>query len=82
MIISLYIFGLEDRENWRQTDRKNAIAIPEFFNKSHSADKYVIVGHWPVVNYSDEAPSNNPVIDKEKKLLRLMVVMRLKKQGN
>lgn len=80
-----YIFvhaGLEDRENWRQTDRKNAIAMPEFFNKSHRADKYVIVGHWPVVNYSEEAPSNNPVIDKEKKLLRLMVVMRLKKQGN
>lgn len=80
-----YIFvhaGLEDRENWRQTDRENAIAMPEFFNKSHRADKYVIVGHWPVVNYSEEAPSNNPVIDKEKKLLRLMVVMRLKKQGN
>ncbi|UNP83557.1 metallophosphoesterase [Bacillus mycoides] len=69
-----YIFvhaGLEDRENWRQTDRKNAIAIPEFFNKSHSADKYVIVGHWPVVNYSDEAPSNNPVIDKEKKIIAI-----------
>ncbi|MED1060192.1 metallophosphoesterase [Bacillus mycoides] len=69
-----YIFvhaGLEDRENWRQTDRKNAIAIPEFFNKSHSADKYVIVGHWPVVNYSEEAPSNNPVIDKEKKIIAI-----------
>lgn len=80
-----YIFvhaGLEDREDWKQTDRKNALAMPEFFNKSHRADKYVIVGHWPVVNYSEEAPSNNPVIDKEKKLLRLMVVMRLKKQGN
>lgn len=80
-----YIFvhaGLEDRENWRQTDRKNAIAMPEFFNKSHRENKYVVVGHWPVVNYSEEAPSNNPVIDKEKKLLRLMVVMRLKKQGN
>lgn len=65
-----YIFvhaGLEDRENWRQTDRKNAIAMPEFFYKSHRADKYVIVGHWPVVNYSEEAPSNNPVIDKEEK---------------
>ncbi|MFK4465344.1 metallophosphoesterase [Bacillus sp. RC252] len=69
-----YIFvhaGLEDRENWRQTDRKNAIAMPEFFNKSHRADKYVIVGHWPVVNYSKEAPSNNPVIDKEKKIIAI-----------
>ncbi|MES5894508.1 metallophosphoesterase [Bacillus cereus group sp. RP43] len=69
-----YIFvhaGLEDREDWKQTDRKNAIAMPEFFNKSHRADKYVIVGHWPVVNYSEEAPSNNPVIDKEKKIIAI-----------
>ncbi|PQZ53984.1 MULTISPECIES: metallophosphoesterase [Bacillus] len=69
-----YIFvhaGLEDREDWKQTDRKNAIAMPEFFNKSHRADKYVIVGHWPVVNYSEEAPSNNPVIDKNKKIIAI-----------
>ncbi|MBE7120141.1 metallophosphoesterase [Bacillus cereus] len=69
-----YIFvhaGLEDREDWKQTDRKNAIAMPEFFNKSHRADKYVIVGHWPVVNYSEEVPSNNPVIDKEKKIIAI-----------
>ncbi|MBJ7988242.1 serine/threonine protein phosphatase, partial [Bacillus cereus] len=39
--------------------------------KSHRADKYVIVGHWPVVNYSEEAPSNNPVIDKNKKIIAI-----------
>ncbi|PGM96663.1 serine/threonine protein phosphatase [Bacillus cereus] len=69
-----YIFvhaGLEDRVDWKHTDRKNAIAMPEFFNKSHRADKYVIVGHWPVVNYSEEAPSNKPVIDKEKKIIAI-----------
>ncbi|WP_212935799.1 metallophosphoesterase [Bacillus hominis] len=69
-----YIFvhaGLEDREDWKQTDRKNAIAMPAFYNKSHRADKYVIVGHWPVVNYSEEAPSNNPVIDKNKKIIAI-----------
>ncbi|WP_439019809.1 metallophosphoesterase [Bacillus thuringiensis] len=69
-----YIFvhaGLEDREDWKETERKNAIAMPEFFNKSHSAHKYVVVGHWPVVNYSDKAPSNNPVIDNEKKIIAI-----------
>ncbi|MBJ8105075.1 MULTISPECIES: metallophosphoesterase [Bacillus cereus group] len=69
-----YIFvhaGLEDREDWKETERKNAIVMPEFYNKSHKANKYVIVGHWPVVNYSDEAPSNNPVIDKEKKIIAI-----------
>ncbi|PEC19607.1 metallophosphoesterase [Bacillus cereus] len=69
-----YIFvhaGLEDREDWKNTDRKNAIAMPEFFNRSHRADQYVVVGHWPVVNYSEEAPSNNPVIDKNKKIIAI-----------
>ncbi|HDR8063592.1 metallophosphoesterase [Bacillus thuringiensis] len=69
-----YIFvhaGLEDRVDWKETERKNAIAMPEFFYKSHKANKYVIVGHWPVVNYSEEAPSNNPVIDKEKKIIAI-----------
>ncbi|MBE5104943.1 metallophosphoesterase [Bacillus thuringiensis] len=69
-----YIFvhaGLEDRVDWKETERKNAIAMPEFFNQSHRANKYVVVGHWPVVNYSDEAPSNNPVIDEEKKIIAI-----------
>ncbi|PGE18160.1 serine/threonine protein phosphatase [Bacillus toyonensis] len=69
-----YIFvhaGLEDRVDWKETARKNAIAMPEFFNKSHRANKYVVVGHWPVVNYSEEAPSNNPVIDKEKEIIAI-----------
>ncbi|PHC90924.1 serine/threonine protein phosphatase [Bacillus wiedmannii] len=69
-----YIFvhaGLDDKEDWKETVRKNAIAMPEFFNKSHRANKYVVVGHWPVVNYSDKAPSNNPVIDEEKKIIAI-----------
>ncbi|PFZ43108.1 serine/threonine protein phosphatase [Bacillus wiedmannii] len=69
-----YIFvhaGLDDKEDWKETERKNAIAMPEFFNKSHRANKYVVVGHWPVVNYSDKAPSNNPVIDEEKKIIAI-----------
>ncbi|EOP71034.1 MULTISPECIES: metallophosphoesterase [Bacillus] len=69
-----YIFvhaGLEDRVDWKETERKNAIAMPEFYNKSHRTNKYVVVGHWPVVNYSEEAPSNNPVIDKEKKIIAI-----------
>lgn len=69
-----YIFvhaGLEDRADWKETERKNAIAMPEFFNQLHRANKYVVVGHWPVVNYSVEAPSNNPVIDKKKKIIAI-----------
>ncbi|HEK9100401.1 metallophosphoesterase [Bacillus pfraonensis] len=69
-----YIFvhaGLEDIEDWKKTERKHAIAMPEFYTKSHRANKYAIVGHWPVVNYSEEAPSNNPVIDEHKKIIAI-----------
>ncbi|MEH7458179.1 metallophosphoesterase [Bacillus sp. JJ1127] len=69
-----YIFvhaGLEDIEYWKKTERKNAIAMPAFLNKAHRTNKYVIVGHWPVVNYSDEAPSNNPVINENKKIIAI-----------
>ena len=67
-----YIFvhaGLEDIENWKDTSRNAAIAIPEFLLKSHQANKYVIVGHWPVGNYTSQTLSNNPIINQEKKII-------------
>ncbi|MBS4174821.1 metallophosphoesterase [Bacillus sp. FJAT-49736] len=69
-----YIFvhaGLEDIDNWKDTDRDNAISIPEFLYKSHRANKNVIVGHWPVGNYSSKILSNNPIIDLEKKIIAI-----------
>jgi protein phosphatase len=69
-----YIFvhaGLEDIENWKDTDRNTAITLPAFLDKSHRANKYVIVGHWPVVNYSSDVPSNNPIIDGAKKIIAI-----------
>jgi protein phosphatase len=69
-----YIFvhaGLEDIENWKDTDRDTAITMPAFLDKSHRANKYVIVGHWPVVNYSSDIQSNNPIIDQTKKIIAI-----------
>lgn len=69
-----YIFvhaGLEDIKDWKETDRNTAITMPSFLDKAHSADKYVIVGHWPVANYPSSSPSNNPVIDQDKKIIAL-----------
>ncbi|MBB2479338.1 metallophosphoesterase [Bacillus sp. APMAM] len=67
-----YIFvhaGLENIENWKDTSRDAAISIPEFLLKSHQANKFVIVGHWPVGNYTSQVLSNNPIIDQEKKII-------------
>lgn len=69
-----YIFvhaGLEDREDWKETERSNALAMPSFLEKSHRAGKYVVVGHWPVVNYSTDIPSDNPIIDDVKKIIAI-----------
>ncbi len=69
-----YLFvhaGLDDRENWRDTDRITAITMPAFLDRSHQAGKYVVVGHWPVVNYSTRIPSYNPIIDHAKKIIAI-----------
>ncbi|MFD3450407.1 metallophosphoesterase [Microbacteriaceae bacterium 4G12] len=69
-----YIFvhaGLADIENWKETDRNTAITLPTFLDKSHRADQYVIVGHWPVGNYPSDVPANNPIINQAKKIIAI-----------
>ncbi|RDU37897.1 serine/threonine protein phosphatase [Neobacillus piezotolerans] len=69
-----YIFvhaGLEDGEDWKETERSNALAMPSFLEKSHRTGKFVVVGHWPVVNYSTDIPSDNPIIDEAKKIIAI-----------
>ena len=61
--------GLADIEDWRMTSREEALTIPSFMNKGHQANKLVIVGHWPVINYPAEIPSHNPIIDLDKKII-------------
>jgi protein phosphatase len=79
-----YIFvhaGLEDLPDWRETNRDKAISIPSFLEKSHQADKFVVVGHWPVVNYSKDIPNDNPIIDREKKIISIDGGNRVKDKG-
>jgi protein phosphatase len=69
-----YIFvhaGLGESENLRETDRISAITMPAFLEKSHRTGKYVIVGHWPVVNYTRDIPSNNPIVNEDKKIISI-----------
>ncbi|MFC4411443.1 metallophosphoesterase [Chungangia koreensis] len=69
-----YIFvhaGLDSIENWKETDRLKAISLSAFLEKTHSANKYVIVGHWPVVNYSEEIFSHNPIINPTKRIIAI-----------
>lgn len=64
--------GIDNLENWQQTDEDFALSTQSFYDKEHQADKTVIVGHWPVVNYrAEQISSHNPLIDLEKRIIAL-----------
>ncbi|WP_318618020.1 metallophosphoesterase [Sporosarcina sp. YIM B06819] len=64
--------GIENREDWKLTDEQFALSAPAFYEKEHQANKTVIVGHWPVVNYrAKQISSHNPLIDLKKHMIAL-----------
>ncbi|WP_432360928.1 metallophosphoesterase [Sporosarcina sp. UB5] len=74
--------GVEDIPDWKQTSNEYALYAQAFYEKGHQADKTVIVGHWPVVNYRAEAvSSNSPLIDLEKKIIAIDGGNQIKKDG-
>ena len=74
--------GIEDIKDWKQTEEKTALYAQAFYEQGHQADKLVIVGHWPVVNYrAQQVSSNNPLIDFDKKIIALDGGNQIKKDG-
>ena len=74
--------GIEDLSDWKDTSREFALYAQSFYEKGHQADKTVIVGHWPVVNYrANTVSSNCPIIDLEKKIIAIDGGNQIKKDG-
>lgn len=74
--------GIEDIKDWKQTEEKTALYARAFYEQGHQAEKLVIVGHWPVVNYrAQQVSSNNPLIDFDKKVIALDGGNQIKKDG-
>ena len=74
--------GIENIGKWEQTNEETALYAHAFYEQGHQADKLVIVGHWPVVNYrANQVSSNNPIIDFEKKVISLDGGNQIKKDG-
>lgn len=44
-------------------------------------DKYVVVGHWPVVLYSEKIPQLNPVINKKQRIVSIDGGCGVKREG-
>ena len=45
--------------------------VADFLKTNKLFDKYIIVGHYPVINYQNQIPSFNPIIDKVKKIISI-----------
>lgn len=74
--------GIENREDWKETSVQSALSIPAFYEKEHQANKLVVVGHWPVSNYTATSEShNNPLIDLNKKIICIDGGNRVKNGG-
>lgn len=50
-------------------------------NTPHTFDNYVIVGHWPVVLYSNSIQQMNPIINRDKKIISIDGGCGVKKEG-
>lgn len=69
-----YVFvhaGLENRPDWRNTDDTYAITVPWFFNKENPTDKWLVVGHFPAMNFKASNASCLPAVDERKKMICL-----------
>ncbi|CDO04378.1 diadenosine tetraphosphatase [Oceanobacillus picturae] len=74
--------GIENRLDWENTSEQSALAMPCFYEQGHKAEKPVIVGHWPAVNYTaDKNSSNNSIIDTEKKIITMDGGNQIKSDG-
>lgn len=64
--------GIENIKDWKLTNEEFALSVSAFYEKGHQANKTVIVGHWPVVNYrAKQVSTNNPLINLEKHVIAL-----------
>ncbi|MFS0752341.1 metallophosphoesterase [Oceanobacillus sp. 1P07AA] len=59
-------------EQWPNTEEAAALYTPAFYEKGHSLDKPVIVGHWPVINYrTKQVSTHNPIIDFDNNIIAI-----------
>ena len=62
---AVYPKPLEEHTFWE------LIHCDAFFKLDYRYDKWVVVGHWPVVLYGDKIVSANPIIDRRRKVISI-----------
>ena len=81
---TIFVHGGLPRKDLDDTDGLNAWNYLKYDNFMTSApvfDKYVVVGHWPVMLYGDREFCHNPVINREKKIISIDGGCGIKRDG-
>ena len=55
--------------------------VDELLKTERSFDRWLIVGHWPVMQYCEEIENANPIIDRERKIISIDGGCSLKDDG-
>jgi len=63
------------------TDAYPLLKFDDFYNAGLSFQKYVVVGHWPAVLYSETYPVFSPLIDRRRRVISLDGACGVKMEG-
>ena len=63
------------------TDAFPILKFDDFYSAGLSFQKYVVVGHWPSVLYSETYPHYEPLIDRERHIISLDGACGIKTEG-
>ena len=59
----------------------DCMKFDDFMGKGYSFDKWVIVGHWPVMLYLEDHVCANPIIERERRIISIDGGCTLKDDG-
>lgn len=59
----------------------DCMKFDDFMSRGYSFDKWVIVGHWPVMLYLEDHVCANPIIDRERRVISIDGGCSLKDDG-
>ncbi len=63
--------GIEDIDEWKDSSVRSLLSTERFLDKKHRNSAFVVVGHWPIFNYSKDSLNGNILIDEDKRIIAI-----------